>query len=74
MRRRRKHTFSTIEGLYFLLGPCKVVIKKRKVKKTQIAFRNASLPVHELGSIGIELSRVFRIWKLQNNGKKGIRR
>jgi hypothetical protein len=52
-----------IEKLYFLCGPCKVVIKKSSVEKE---FREAR---YELGSRGIELS-----WQLQNNGKKGIRR
>jgi hypothetical protein len=43
----------------FLLGPCKVVIKKSSVRKNLVGFRDASLPGYELGCRGIELSRVF---------------
>jgi hypothetical protein len=40
------------------------------IKKSSVEFRDASLPGYELG---IELSRVFGNWQLQNNGKKLIR-
>jgi hypothetical protein len=39
-----------------------------------VEFRYASLPGYEVGSRDTELSRVFGIGSLQNNGKKGIRR
>jgi hypothetical protein len=52
-------------ALYFLRGPCKVIIKKISVEESRVELRDASLPGYELG---IELS-----WQLQNNGKKGIR-
>jgi hypothetical protein len=38
-----------------------VVIKKSSVEKNVVEFRDASLPGYELGSRGIELSRVFGI-------------
>jgi hypothetical protein len=61
MQRRCKHALQTIEGLCFLRGPCKVVIKKCSVEKNRFEFRDASPPGYELGSRGIELSRVFGI-------------
>jgi hypothetical protein len=63
-----KHTFSTIERVCFLHGPCKVVIKKSSAEESRVEFGDASLPGYELGSKGIEL-----IWQLQNNCKKAIR-
>jgi hypothetical protein len=39
-----------------------------------VEFRDAILPGYELGSGGVESSRVFRVGSWQNNGKKGIRR
>jgi hypothetical protein len=69
MQRRCEHAFPKIERLCFLLGPCKVVIKKSTVEKNRFEFRDASLPGYELGSREIELS-----WQLHNNGKKGVRR
>jgi hypothetical protein len=38
-----------------------VVTKKISVEKNVVEFRDASLPGYELGSRGIELSRVFGI-------------
>jgi hypothetical protein len=38
-----------------------VVIKKSSVEKGRVEFRDAILPGYELGSRGIELSRVFGI-------------
>jgi hypothetical protein len=38
-----------------------VVIKKSSVEKKGVEFRDASLSGYELGSSGIELSRVFGI-------------
>jgi hypothetical protein len=56
-----RNTFLTTERLCFLLGPCKVVIKKEFSWEKLVVFRDASLPVYELCSSGIELNRVFRI-------------
>jgi hypothetical protein len=45
-------------------GTCKVVIKKSSFEKSEssrVEFRDTSLPGYELGSRGIELSRVFGI-------------
>jgi hypothetical protein len=56
MQRRCKHAFITIERLYFLRGPCKVVIKKCSVEKNGVEFLDASLAGYELGSRGIELA------------------
>jgi hypothetical protein len=69
MQRRCKNSFTTIARVYFLHGPCKVVIKKISVEAVQskVKFRDSSLPGYELGSRGIEMS-----WQLQNNGKKGV--
>jgi hypothetical protein len=67
MQRRCKYAFSTIEMLYFLRGPCKLVIKKSSGEKNRVEFRDSGLPGYELGSRGIELS-----WQLQNNGKKKL--
>jgi hypothetical protein len=61
MQWRCKHALPTIERLCFLRGPCKVVIKKNSVESSRVEFRDASLPGYELGSRGIELSRVFGI-------------
>jgi hypothetical protein len=36
-----------------------VVIKESSVEKKGVKFRNATLPGYELGSRGLELSRVF---------------
>jgi hypothetical protein len=38
-----------------------MVIKKSSAEKNRVEFRDASLPGYELGSRGIELSRVFGI-------------
>jgi hypothetical protein len=62
MKQRYKHIFPKIERLCFLRGPCKVVIKNKEVE-----FRDASLPGHELGNRGIQMS-----WLSQNDCKKGI--
>jgi hypothetical protein len=48
-----------MERLCFLRGKCYVVIKKSLAEKSRVEFRDASLPGYELGSRGIELSRVF---------------
>jgi hypothetical protein len=61
MHLRCKHAFPTIGRLYFLRGPCKIVIKISSVEKNAVAFRDASLPGYEIGSRGTELSRVFGI-------------
>jgi hypothetical protein len=61
MQRCFKHTFPTIDRLYFLRFPCKGVIKKSSVEKNRAEFRDASLPGYELGSRGIEPGRVFGI-------------
>jgi hypothetical protein len=56
MQRRCKHAFSTVERLCFRRGPCRVVMKSRRFE-----FRDTSLPGCQLGSRGVELSRVFGI-------------
>jgi hypothetical protein len=38
-----------------------VVIKNSSVERSRVEFREANLPGYELGSRGIELSRVFGI-------------
>jgi hypothetical protein len=43
-----------------------VVVKKSSVEKSVVEFRDASLPGHELGSRGIESSRVLRGVSWQN--------
>jgi hypothetical protein len=45
-----------------------VVIKKISVEMKRVELRDACLPGYDLGSRGIELG-----WRLQDNGKKGIR-
>jgi hypothetical protein len=66
-QRISKQAFSTIERLRFLRCPCRGVIKgqrrsfERVVIKSRGEFRDASLPGYELGSKGIQLSRVFGI-------------
>jgi hypothetical protein len=75
MQRRCKHAFPTIERPCFVRGPWKVVIKKNSVEKSYSSFE-PSLPVYELGTRGIELNWTessLRNWKLQNNGKQGMR-
>jgi hypothetical protein len=39
MQRRCKHFFPAIERLYFLRGPCKLVIKKSSVESSRISRR-----------------------------------
>jgi hypothetical protein len=70
VQKRYKQAFPTIEILYFLRGPCKVVIKKSSVEKNLVEFRDANLPGYELLSRGIELSQVFGT---DSWGMRGIR-
>jgi hypothetical protein len=60
MQRLCKHDFLTIERLCFLLGPCKVVIKKSSFEKKLVESSFETLG-YELGSREIELSRDFGI-------------
>jgi hypothetical protein len=60
------------EGLCFLRRACKVVIKKSSVEKNWVEFRDASLPGYELGSKGIELSRVFGIGSCRTMARKEL--
>jgi hypothetical protein len=72
MQRGGKYVFSTIERLCFLLGLCKVLIKKSSDEKSRVEFRDASLPAYDFGSRGVELSRVFGIGSCRIMARKEL--
>jgi hypothetical protein len=62
-----KHSFPTIERLYFLRCPCKVVIKKSSEagssNEGRVEFRDAGLPGYELGICMCDLKRQWDCYK-----------
>jgi hypothetical protein len=54
MQRRCKHAFPKIESLFFLRGPCKVVIIKSSVEKSQLRFETPAC--QDMKSGGEELA------------------